>query len=85
MVGRSNSSANEIIHPDNGCAKAKAAGYFGKCIDCPFEQCFEDGGRVYAPRDVKTQRKKLSPTSVTISGATYRPVMPKSGGLNSRE
>ena len=34
----------EKPYPDNGCAKAKVAGYHGKCLDCPFERCFEDGG-----------------------------------------
>ena len=30
--------------PDTGCEMAKAAGYSGPCLECPFEVCFEELG-----------------------------------------
>ena len=84
---RRNSSANEIIVPDNGCLKAKAAGYIGKCIDCPFPKCFEDIDNRIKPQTVRRRhqrRKDLPARNAEIirlkqGGVTYAELALKFG------
>jgi DNA invertase Pin-like site-specific DNA recombinase len=53
----------EKPYPDNGCAKAKAAGYEGTCLEskkfpkgCPFPRCFEEPG-VLPPQEEETIKR----------------------------
>jgi DNA-binding NarL/FixJ family response regulator len=50
-----------VRHPDRGCFRAKAEGYDGKCIDCPFPQCFEDLTEAYQMVNKKYQKRKDLP------------------------
>ena len=56
--------SGEVKDSDNGCAKAKAQGYDGKCVDiingaeCPFPVCFEDLTRKGTPRPLKIGDKR---------------------------
>lgn len=33
------------VPSDTGCDRAKALGYFGRCIECPFPCCMESNGQ----------------------------------------
>jgi DNA-binding NarL/FixJ family response regulator len=65
---RAHNKINETFnHPDTGCAKAKAAGYFGKCVDCIFPKCLEDKeektptmhGKRYKMRDIRKRNEEI--------------------------
>lgn len=34
--------SGHFFYANNGCKKAKAAGYAGPCIECPFAYCLEE-------------------------------------------
>lgn len=44
---------------DNGCRRAKARGYEGKCLECPFDTCFEDVNLKNNPPVGKRKLKEL--------------------------
>lgn len=52
---------------DNGCRRAKARGYEGKCLDCPFDTCFEDVNFKQSPPVGKVSKDgKLSARNLEI-------------------
>ncbi|MBA7703552.1 hypothetical protein ES703_112338 [subsurface metagenome] len=45
------------LYPDEGCDKAKKLGYFGSCLECPFDECLEVGD-VYTHLPRKQRRNE---------------------------
>lgn len=72
----------ELNIPDTGCVRAKVAGYFGKCIDCPFPICFEDIDNRIKPQVARRRhqrRKDLPARNAEIrrlkkAGMTYEQI-----------
>jgi Mor family transcriptional regulator len=58
MVRKDYNRDGEIHYPDRGCVKAKMKGYDGKCLDCPFPQCLEDGDVPSTYQETITARNK---------------------------
>lgn len=70
---------------DNGCRRAKARGYEGKCLECPFDTCFEDvnfkqsppvgKGRPKGSKDSKLSARNLEIYNLYMEGRTTTQLM----------
>jgi len=64
-------------YEDVGCAAARVAGYFGKCVDCPLETCFEYrykqgiGTAKKEQRDIKIMEDLENGMTITEAAKKY--------------
>jgi lambda repressor-like predicted transcriptional regulator len=83
MVRKQYNLDGNMNYPDTGCVKAKAAGYHGKCLDCPFPQCLEDPG-VLPPQREETIKRNAEMGQLSETGWTVEQIS-KHAGLSARQ
>jgi hypothetical protein len=67
--------ARETTYPDTGCKRAKTLGYYGDCIHCPFEECFELGENIYRKHITKKRNNEIK--EAWLNGVPVTTIMTK--------
>ena len=60
------------VPTDTGCEKARARGWFGKCLQCPFEECLQDSDDRMRRSEEETEALKEKIRTLRKQGYKYK-------------